>query len=163
MQQYTVPQFIDVEDKIFGPITTRQFVILLGSFLIIGIAYKLFDFSLFITFGVIVLIISGAFAFVRINGRPFHFFVLNIIQTFRRANLRVWRKNIIWSEESSKEEASSKIIEKNIPIQPKPQPSISRLAELSLIVDTKGVYQGEVKDEKVDIKLINNNNLSNKV
>ena len=45
MQQFTVPQFIDVEDKIIGPITTRQFVIMLAGFTLIGISYKLFDFS----------------------------------------------------------------------------------------------------------------------
>ena len=27
--RFTVPQFIDVEDKIFGPLTTRQFLIML--------------------------------------------------------------------------------------------------------------------------------------
>ncbi|MFH1822721.1 MAG: PrgI family protein [Patescibacteria group bacterium] len=158
MQQYTVPQFIDVEDKIFGPITTRQFVIMLGSFLIIGISYKLFDFSLFITFGMFVFIISGIFAFIRINGRPFHYFVLNVAQTLRRSNLRVWRKDMVWSEGISKNETDSKIIEKNISIQPKSQPSISRLAELSLIVDTKGVYRGEAKDDEVNIKILNNRN-----
>ena len=31
MQQFTVPQFIDVEPKIIGPITTRQFLIFLAA------------------------------------------------------------------------------------------------------------------------------------
>ena len=31
MDRFVVPQFIDVEDKIFGPVTVRQFLILLGT------------------------------------------------------------------------------------------------------------------------------------
>ncbi|TSC80302.1 MAG: hypothetical protein G01um101429_152 [Parcubacteria group bacterium Gr01-1014_29] len=31
MQQFQVPQFIEVEDKIFGPLTTKQFFYLLGG------------------------------------------------------------------------------------------------------------------------------------
>ena len=78
MQQFVVPQFIDVEDKIIGPITTRQFIVLLAGFLIIAVSYKLFDFSLFVTFGLLVFAITSIFAFLKINGRPFHYFVLNL-------------------------------------------------------------------------------------
>ena len=42
MQMFTVPQFIDVEDKIIGPITTRQFIIcLVGLGLLVLAAYLL--------------------------------------------------------------------------------------------------------------------------
>ena len=77
MQQFTVPQFIDVESKIIGPITTRQFLIILAAALLIALFYRIFDFSLFVFTTVIVLIIAAMFAFVKINSRPFHFFVLN--------------------------------------------------------------------------------------
>jgi len=139
MQQFTVPQFIDVENKIIGPITTRQFMIFLSGAIILGISYKLFDFSLFVTIAVIVFIIVTAFAFVKINGRPFHFFVLNSIQTWRRPSIRVW------NNEGKKLESSDKLSVVNI----KPQVTRSkfyrksRLAELALIVDTKGRYPGE--------------------
>ena len=43
MQQFTVPQFIDFEDKIIGPITTRQFLILMGGFVAIALCYAIFD------------------------------------------------------------------------------------------------------------------------
>ena len=43
MDQFVVPQFIDVEDKIFGPVTTRQFVILLVAGLVLFVASKLAD------------------------------------------------------------------------------------------------------------------------
>lgn len=141
MQQFIVPQFIDVEDKIIGPITTRQFVVMLVGFLIIAVSYKLFDFSLFVTFGLLVLAITGVFAFLKINGRPFHYFVLNLFQTLKRPKLRVWSNGSSPAgddygvEESHFAPAAAVASDKHY--------TTSRLAELSLIVDTKGAYQGE--------------------
>ncbi len=141
MQQFIVPQFIDVEDKIIGPITTRQFIIILVGFLIIGLAYKIFDFSLFLTFGLIMLMLTGVFAFLRINGRPFHFFVLNLFQTLKRPKLRIWYRGLV--------EATADYGIEEVHYAPIAKPpaekhySASRLAELSLIVDTRGAYRGE--------------------
>lgn len=155
MQQFTVPQFIDVEDKIIGPITTRQFVIMLLGFIIMAIFYAIFDFSLFATASLLVFAISGTFSFAKINGRPFHFFVLNLIQTFKRPRLRVWiNVNDVNFEAGDKEEKDS--FDQNIEIKKKKRPSLSRLNELSLIVDTKGTYKGEDKDDKIEINTIKN-------
>jgi hypothetical protein len=147
VQQFTVPQFIDVEDKIIGPITTRQFVILLGAFVFIAIFYRIFDFSLFATVSLIFLGIAGTFAFGKINGRPFHFFVLNLIQTMKKAKFRIWNNQlkkfeldfVVHPEESGLTAVPKKI-------------SGSRLAELSLIVDTSGNYRGEIQGNKTNIK-----------
>ena len=138
MQQFTVPQFIDVESKIIGPLTVRQFMIILGAAVIIGISFKLFDFTLFLTIGVVTLLTAVIFAFIKINGRPFHLFLLNAVQTIRRPGLRVWNNRLMVTE-----------AEPNIAIKaeaPTAAPRIyqkSRLAELALVVDTKGRYKGE--------------------
>lgn len=139
MQQFTVPQFIDVESKIIGPLTTRQFVIILAAAILIAIGYKVFDFSLFVVFGIVVLLIATLFAFVKINGRPFHLFLLNAVQTLRRPRLRVWNNRLIALERKSEPE----IFKKAAPIPIKKEFKKSRLAELALIVDTKGKYKGE--------------------
>ena len=150
MQQFTVPQFIDVEDKIIGPIVARQFIILLVGFILIGVGYKIFDFSLFLTVGVIILIISGTFAFARINGRPFHLFVLNVFQTVKRPSLRIWNnlthKTIVVEKE--------KIIEQAVIVPPAKHYLKSKLAELSLIVDTKGVYREAEQEEEKKIEIL---------
>ena len=67
MQQFTVPQFIDVEPKIIGPITARQFLIFLGAALFIFLFYKLINFGTFILTSVLVFIIAVVFAFVKSN------------------------------------------------------------------------------------------------
>lgn len=139
--QYTVPQFIDVEDKIFGPITTRQFIILLVTGGLIFITYRLSDFGLFILLGLAWAALGGTLAFVRVNGQPFHFFLLNLIQTNRRSPLRVWNK-----------ELPDRVLQAILAIPPPPpsKPKIvkeamvrNKLAELTLIVNTGGVYKGE--------------------
>lgn len=147
MQQFIVPQFIDVEDKIIGPITTRQFIILLAGFLITGVSYKLFDFSLFVTFSLIMLLITGIFAFLKINGRPFHYFILNLFQTFKRPKLRIWYRNLPKSEADYGIEESHFI--STAKLAPEKHYTTSRLAELSLIVDTKGAYRGESEETSV--------------
>jgi hypothetical protein len=140
MQQFTVPQFIDVEDKIIGPITTRQFSIMLTGFILIGISYKLFDFSLFVTVSVLIFAIFGMFAFLKINGMPFHFFILNFLQTLKKPSLRVW--NLI-DRESEVDEDNQVVAEKKEPLPPPKLYTASRLTELSLTVDTEGVYREE--------------------
>ena len=53
MRQFTVPQFIDVEDKILGPITVRQFLLLVVGGLIIFAEFKLSDMALFILLAIL--------------------------------------------------------------------------------------------------------------
>jgi hypothetical protein len=140
MLQFTVPQFIDVEDKIIGPVTTRQFIIMLTGSIFIVLAYKLFDFTMFLAAGISILAVSGVIAFLKINGMPFHFFLLNFLQTMARPGLRVWYKVV--ERETADTDKETVISGGRLTAVPaKPFPA-SRLTELALIVDTKGAYQG---------------------
>lgn len=150
MQQFTVPQFIDVEDKIIGGITTRQFIIMLVAFIIMGISYKIFDFSLFVFISVLLFGITGVLAFARINGRPFHYFILNIIQTLKRSKIRVWNHSS-GPEKGKYEEVE---VDTGEIIPPPKKFTTSRLAELSLIVDTQGEYKGEENNNKTEINIV---------
>ncbi len=144
MQQFTVPQFIDVEDKIIGPITSRQFVIMLGTFMLIAINYKIFYFSAFLMVSIPEMAFALVFSFVKVNGRPFHFFILNLVQTAKRSGLRVWSNaNNPYDSDMEKQPVVGITPE---PIRAKTQEyQASRLQELSLIVDTQGAYKGEEK------------------
>ncbi|MDP3900389.1 MAG: PrgI family protein [bacterium] len=147
MQQFNVPQFIDVEDKVIGPITARQFVILLFSAMCSGIAYALFPFGFFIFATVIAFGLGGVLSFVKINGRPFHFFVVNVIQTMKKPKVRVWNNKL----SKTKDDLSDKkprAVKKN-EIAHKPIYARSKLSEISLIVDTGGAYGGG--DENIEI------------
>lgn len=141
MDQFVVPQFIEVEDKIFGPITTRQFLILLVTSLVLFVAFKLADTALFIFLSVLIGGSALILAFVKINGQPFHYFILNIIQTVRRPSRRIWSRNFTNKElkeyiESGKFEVAE--VPKEIP-----RMSYSRIRDLSLTVNTGGYYKAE--------------------
>lgn len=139
--QFVVPQFIDVEDKIFGPVTARQFVILLAAGLILFAAFKLADFALFV---VLLVIIGGGalvISFVKINGQAFHYFLLNIIQTMRRPSLRIWNK-VYTTDDIKRLRGEGRVIvpEKTAEVK---RYSYSRIRDLSLTVNTGGYYQAE--------------------
>jgi hypothetical protein len=140
MRQFVVPQFIDVEDKIFGPITTRQFVILLAGGFVLFVCYKLADTALF----VFLLALIGGFtltlAFVKINGQAFHYFLLNIIQTSRRPSLRIWNK-LYFKEELDELRKPPKIEE--LETKPTVKASYNHIRDLSLLVNTGGYYKPE--------------------
>jgi len=137
--RFIVPQFIDAEDKIIGPVTVRQFIIVIVGGLFIFAAYKLADFTLFLLETFIIAVVTLAFAFVKVNGAPFHLFFANFLNTLVKAKIRVWKKeNIITQELKSKDEdkALTYVREKRL------LPS-RKLAELSLVIDTGGIYKGE--------------------
>jgi len=141
MSQFVVPQFIDVEDKILGPITTRQFAILMITGLVMFIIYKILYIWYALAIDVTLLGMALVVAFVRINGQPFHYFLLNFVQTFRRPGIRVWNKDLTDAEII----ALAKV---EIPPPPPPKvykeaPTTSRLSELALVVNTGGVYHPE--------------------
>lgn len=137
--RFTVPQFIDVESKIIGPITVRQFIIILADFGIVFLFYKLFDFALFAILGLPTLAMGFIIAFVKINGQAFHYFILNVLQTLKRPNLKIWDKNLTTAELQAILKAPEvKIIP---PTPTKSAPQQSRLTELSLVVNTGGVYE----------------------
>ena len=48
MDRFVAPQFIDVEDRIIGPITTRQFIIMVIGGVVVFVAYKILDTAGFI-------------------------------------------------------------------------------------------------------------------
>ena len=142
MQQFVVPQFIDIEDKVIGPITTRQFIIIIVALIIMFIEYKMSDFALFLVLAVFTFAFLGLFAFLKVNGRPVYYFLLNVLQTMKRYQLRVWipegeeMEHVI--RKKKKDEDMPKVFRKEMV-------SSSRLSQLSLVVDTGGVYRGEEK------------------
>lgn len=90
--QFQTPQFIEVEDKIFGPLTFKQFVYLAGG---AGLLVALWSFlPSFIAFilSVPVLVVSLALAFYKINNKPF----INIMEAYfnyvRGSKLYIWQK-----------------------------------------------------------------------
>jgi hypothetical protein len=135
--QFVVPQFIDVEDKIIGPVTTRQFIITIVGGIIIFLEYKLSDFGLFVLLAFPTAVVFGALAFLKINGMPFHFFLINFLETLKLPGLRLWKKNQFTKTVAIEKKVEAPSVAIKQPL------SVSHLADLSLIVDTGGAYHGQ--------------------
>jgi hypothetical protein len=139
--KFVVPQGIDAEDKILGPITVRQFLLVLVAGFFAFLSYKFLDFGAFVISTIFTAGTCVIFAFVKINDQPFHYFVLNMLQTFKRPALRIWNKEL----ETDELRAALKEPPQAAPKMRFKKDALSetKLAELSLIVNTGGVYNPE--------------------
>ena len=89
--QFRVPQFIDIEDKVFGPFTLKQFGYMAGAG---GFAFLLWTFipikfiAILVITPVVALFLS--LAFVKFNNRPFGEFLENIFNYYTNPKLYTW-------------------------------------------------------------------------
>jgi hypothetical protein len=135
--QFVVPQFIEVETKIIGPISGRQFIILLVSGAISYAIFTIFTSPIIFLPGVgTVMAIGAVLAFGSVNGQRMHYFLLNIVQTFKRPRLKVWKRELI--KEKQRKEKDEMM--KQLPYTQKSPISRSHLAEIALQVDTGGTF-----------------------
>ena len=90
--QFQVPQFIETEDKIVGPLTLRQFLYLAGAG---GIAFFFFFFIqtwLWLVLTALLGVIGASLAFVRINGRPLPVILRAALSFYWKPRLFLWQR-----------------------------------------------------------------------
>lgn len=90
--QYQVPQFIETEDKIIGPLTLKQFLIACGGVFAIIIFYFVFTTFLWLMITAVIGTITAILAFVRYNGRPITSFIGSALIYFFRPRMFVWKR-----------------------------------------------------------------------
>jgi hypothetical protein len=140
-QQFVVPQFIDVEDKILGPLTVRQFIIVLAGGITVFLAFRFGDFAMFVITLIVVGLLTLAFGFVKIRGQAFHYFLLNILGWMRNPKIRIWKKSYTNEElnflRKRNENREKIVIEKKKPVRRE------KIRDLALTVNTGGFYRGD--------------------
>lgn len=147
--QFLVPEFITLEPRVIGPITVKQFILIVIGGVIIAISYKLApSFLIFVLISLLVIGFVILFGFLKYNSRPFSYFFINFIKFISTPNVRVWKKEIFISPEKHKKVAKKselvkkdKVVDISKKVEPKKQLDISKLSELSLIVNTGGKYK----------------------
>lgn len=90
--RFEVPQFIEVEDKIFGPLTWRQFVYVGGGAGLAAVLFFMTPFIIFVLFGLPIAGITFALAFYPVNNRPFSVFLETLFRYLRGSRLYLWQK-----------------------------------------------------------------------
>lgn len=89
---FSVPQFIDVEDKIAGPLTWRQLLWMIALGAIEFILYTLFDQTLFIIISIPLVLFFIALAFYRPGGFSMASFIGNAVFFVFRPKIAIWER-----------------------------------------------------------------------
>jgi len=90
--RFQVPQFINVEDKLLGPFTIKQFVYLVGGAGMVYIAYNFLPWYLSFPLILPAAAFTLALAFYRPNGKPFISMVQAAIQYALGSRLYLWKR-----------------------------------------------------------------------
>ncbi len=88
--QYQVPQFIDIEDRIIGPLTLKQFIYLAFAAAVLFVFWFLFKFYIWIIVALPITAAAMAFAFLKINDRPFVYFFIAAVFYFMKPKLYIF-------------------------------------------------------------------------
>lgn len=91
--RFEVPQFIDVEDKIFGPLTFKQFIYLAGGGGLAYVFYKLLPFPIWIFVSGPVVVFGLLLAFYKLNNRPFIEIAQNWLSFKLKGKLYIWERS----------------------------------------------------------------------
>ncbi|OHA16040.1 MAG: hypothetical protein A3A10_02490 [Candidatus Tagabacteria bacterium RIFCSPLOWO2_01_FULL_42_9] len=90
--RFQVPQFTDIEDKIFGPFTLKQFIYLAGGAGGIILFYAFLPLPLTILLGIPLSLFSLALAFYKVHNQPFIKVVESSFQYLTSGRLYLWKK-----------------------------------------------------------------------
>jgi hypothetical protein len=126
--KYQVPQFTEVEDKIVGPLTIRQFIYIVGGAGMCFIAYNYLPIYVSLILIAAIAGLSLALAFYKVNNKPFIDFLESAFMFYTKGNLYIWKKE-------EKKPVKSEAAEKAAPQVYVPRMSQSKLKELSWTLD----------------------------
>lgn len=139
MGQYQVPQFIEIEDKIFGPLTLKQFIYLAGGGGLCLMFFTLLPLWLTILLGIPVMVFCVALAFYQVNGRPFIMAVEHAVMYTIGTKLYLWKQRA--AETQTKAAAVAQA-----PAAPVPKLSQSKLKDLSWSLNIKDPLRQSVSE-----------------
>jgi len=150
-----IPQNVDIEDKLVGPLTLKQFLYVLGGAALIFVTwqYHLGGYLFFIEFiliSLVILVLALTLAFIKINGRPFIIFLSNAFIYMFAPKQRFWSRHNHVSVKRLK-------IADTTPSSTKPRPNEGevthgKLEKLARILDTGGKIDtdSEIDDHEIN-------------
>jgi hypothetical protein len=136
--EYQVPQFIDVEDRIIGPLTLKQFIYLAGGAGFAVLTYFYLPFILWVILATPVVALAVALAFYKMNGKPF----IEILEA--GFAYYIGDKLFLWHREEKKAEQPHEVAPTPLVGQGGPRLTSGKLRELAWSLD---VQHPQSKDE----------------
>jgi hypothetical protein len=142
--RYQVPQFIEFDSKVIGPLTLKQFIYILGGVGGTYIIYKIFGIFPGIILMLILWALSGSLAFVRINNKSFVDVLAAGFSYVTKSKLYIWKK--VGKEATVQQEVENIDIDKSFL---SPSLSQSKLKDLAWSLDVnKNIYT--TKNNKIE-------------
>jgi hypothetical protein len=92
IMRFEVPQFINIEDKLFGPFTFKQSLYLVGGGGIVFVIHKLLPSFVTVLVGLPIAAFSLALVFYKPNGRPFMKMVEAFVLYTFSEKFYLWRR-----------------------------------------------------------------------
>lgn len=129
--RFQVPQFIDIEDKIFIFFTFKQAVYVVGGLGVAFVLWKLLPTSIAFLFSTPIVVFSFALAFYKVNNRPFVVVIESALSYIFSSRLYIWKKG----EKEIKRKQKETPKEKRTVYVPKI--SESKLSDLAWSLDIK--------------------------
>lgn len=90
--RFRVPQFIEMEDKIVGPLTLKQFFYLGGAALLLLICWFSLRLAAFILIAIPIGLLALALAFYKVQGRPLATFLGSWLKYSGKPKIYIWKK-----------------------------------------------------------------------
>jgi len=132
--QYQVPQFIEIEDKIFGPLTLKQFIYLAGAGGLCLLFFTLLPIYVAVVFMIPAAALGFALAFYKVNDRPFIVVMEHALGYFFGTKLYLWKQR---QPEAQKPGAAQPANPAMLTTLAVPKLSQSRLKDLSWSLNIK--------------------------
>ncbi len=92
MPQFQVPQFIETESKIVGPLTLKQFLYIAAAGLTSFLLFFILKFFIWVIITLIIGSIAAAFAFFKFNGRPLATILKSAFIYYWNPRLYLWQR-----------------------------------------------------------------------
>ena len=99
--QYQVPQFIEIEDKIFGPLTLRQFIYLAGGAGGCLLFYTLLPLWLAVMLGLPLGTLALGLAFYKVNDRPLIVVIEHAFNYYVGPKLYLWQQREVKAQQKT--------------------------------------------------------------
>ena len=136
--EYQVPQFIEVEDKIIGPLTLKQFIYVAGGGGLCVVFFSYLPFVLAVLLSLPVAGFAAALAFYKVNGKPFIEMLEAGFNYYTGAKLFLWKHSEPKAAEKSAARAAATAAD-TAARAPRGAPKLTRgrLSELAWSLDIK--------------------------
>jgi hypothetical protein len=147
--QYKVPQNVDIEDRVIGPLTLRQFMILLIAVGVIIVLNFLMVGPLRLLFWLVAMIIMAiavVFAFANYGEQKMEIFFMSALRTFMLPMKRVWKKEEATIQETHKATGKNPTQEKEVAQKKDIAEAKNDFQRLAEIVDSGGFSVINAKD-----------------